>query len=102
MNSSARIVALEVTGRAHQRRQHHVAGDHRVGQLACDLCPRRGQYRKDTLARFGGDVLMSDVRHLIAECPRKDAPGQRVGFITATLERVPGERIRARSVRRSR
>jgi hypothetical protein len=40
-----------------------------------DLCPRRGQYRKETLiARFGGDVLMSDVRHLIAECPRKDAP----------------------------
>jgi hypothetical protein len=33
-----------------------------------------GQYRKDTLiARFGGDV--PDVRHLIAKCPRKDAPG---------------------------
>jgi hypothetical protein len=28
-------------------------------RLACDLCPRRGQYRKETLvARFGGDVLM--------------------------------------------
>jgi hypothetical protein len=40
-------------------------------RLACDLCPRRGQYRKETLiARFGGDVLMPDVRHLIAECPR--------------------------------
>jgi hypothetical protein len=26
-------------------------------RLACDLCPRRGQHRKDTLiARFGGDV----------------------------------------------
>jgi hypothetical protein len=38
--------------------------------------PRRGQYRKETLiARFGGDVLMPDLRHLIAECPRKDAPG---------------------------
>jgi hypothetical protein len=36
----------------------------------------RGQYRKETLiARFGGDVLMPDVRHLIAECPRKNAPG---------------------------
>jgi hypothetical protein len=45
-------------------------------RLACDLCPRRGQYRKETLvARFGGDVLMPDVRHLIAQCPRKDAPG---------------------------
>jgi hypothetical protein len=27
-------------------------------RLACDLCPRRDKYRKDTLiARFGGDVL---------------------------------------------
>jgi hypothetical protein len=43
-------------------------------RLACDHCPRRGQYRKETLvARFNGDVLMPDVRHLIAECPRKDA-----------------------------
>jgi hypothetical protein len=49
-------------------------------RLACDLCPRRGQYRKETLiARFGGDVLMPDVRHLIAECPRKDAPGAACG-----------------------
>jgi hypothetical protein len=30
-----------------------------------DLCPRRGQYRKETLiARFGADVLMPDLRHL--------------------------------------
>jgi hypothetical protein len=30
--------------------------------------------RKDTLvAQFGGDVMMPDVRHLIAEYPRKDA-----------------------------
>jgi hypothetical protein len=28
-------------------------------RLACDYCPRRGQYRKETLlARFGGDVPM--------------------------------------------
>jgi hypothetical protein len=34
---------------------------YRMVRLACDLCPRRGQYRKDTLiARFGGDVLMPD------------------------------------------
>jgi hypothetical protein len=40
---------------------------YRMVRLACDLCPRRGQYRKETLiARFGGDVLMPDVRHLIA------------------------------------
>jgi hypothetical protein len=29
--------------------------------------PRRGQYRNETMiARFGGDVLMPDMRHLIA------------------------------------
>jgi hypothetical protein len=29
------------------------------------FCPRRGQYRKETLiARFGSDVLMPGVRHL--------------------------------------
>jgi hypothetical protein len=45
-----------------------------VVRLACDLCPRRGQYRKETLiAQFGADVLMPGVRHLIAQCPRKDA-----------------------------
>jgi hypothetical protein len=34
-------------------------------RLACDYCPRRGQYRKETLlSRFAGDVLMPDVRHL--------------------------------------
>jgi len=47
---------------------------YRMVRLACDLCPRRGQYRKNTLvARFGGDVLMPDVRHLIAQCPRRCA-----------------------------
>jgi hypothetical protein len=36
---------------------------YRMVRLACDYCPRRGQYRKETLvARFGGDVLMPDVR----------------------------------------
>jgi hypothetical protein len=59
---------------------------YRMVRLACDLCPRRGQYRKKTLvARFGGDVLMPDVRHLIAECPRKDAPGAACGVFYADL-----------------
>jgi hypothetical protein len=36
---------------------------YRMVRLACDLYPRRGQYRTDTLtARFGGDVLMPDVQ----------------------------------------
>jgi hypothetical protein len=49
---------------------------YRMVRLACDLCPREGQYRKETqIERFGSDVLMPDARHLIAECPPKDAPG---------------------------
>jgi hypothetical protein len=43
-------------------------------RLACDACPRRGRYRKDKLmSRFGGDVPMSELRHKIANCPRKEA-----------------------------
>jgi hypothetical protein len=63
-------------------------------RLACDQCPRRGRYRKRTLiARFGGDVLMPDARHLIAECPRKDTPGAACGVYYADLR----ERSEARS-----
>jgi hypothetical protein len=59
---------------------------YRTVRLACDLCPRRGQYRKETLvARFGGHAPMPDVRHLIAECPRKDAPGAACGVYYADL-----------------
>jgi hypothetical protein len=59
----------------------------RMVRLACDHCPRRGHYRKETLlARFGGDVLMPDVRHPIAECPRKDASGAACGVYHADLQ----------------
>jgi hypothetical protein len=33
--------------------------------------------------------LMPDVRHLIAECPRKDAPGQACGMYYADLREQP-------------
>ena len=57
---------------------------YRMVRLACDLCPRRGQYRKETLiALFGGDVLMPDLRHKIAQCPRFDTPGQTCGVYFA-------------------
>jgi hypothetical protein len=39
------------------------------------------------IARFGGDVLMPDVRHLIAECPHKDAPGAACGVYSDLRER---------------
>jgi hypothetical protein len=49
---------------------------YRMVRLACDLCPRRGQYRKETLvALYGGDMKMPDLRRKIAHCPRFDAPG---------------------------
>jgi hypothetical protein len=57
-------------------------------RLACDQRPRQSRYRKDTLiARFGGDVLMPGVRHLVAQCPRKDAPGAACGVYYASRER---------------
>jgi hypothetical protein len=45
----------------------------RMVRRACDHCPRSGRYRKETLIAQS-EVLMPDVRHLLAECPRKDAP----------------------------
>jgi hypothetical protein len=39
--------------------------------------------------RFGGDVLTPDVRHLIAQFPRKDAPGAACGVYNADLRAWP-------------
>ena len=37
----------------------------------CDKCSRKGQYRKATLvAKFGPDVVMPDLLHKVADCPR--------------------------------
>jgi hypothetical protein len=58
---------------------------YRMVRLACDQCPRRGQYRKETLIeKYGCDVLMPDVRHLIA---RKDAPGAACGVYFTDLRK---------------
>jgi hypothetical protein len=74
---------------------------YRMVWLACDLCPRRGQYRNETLvARFGGDVLMPDVRQSIAERPRENAPGAACGvYYTDLRERrdLRGSRFAKRS-----
>jgi hypothetical protein len=59
---------------------------YRMVRLACDHCPRRGQYRKETLvARFGGDVLMPDVRHPIAAMPARMRQVRPVGVYYADL-----------------
>jgi hypothetical protein len=55
----------------------------RMVRLACDLCPRRGQYRKETLiARFGGDVLMPDVRTSLRNARARMRRVRRAGCTT--------------------
>jgi hypothetical protein len=56
------------------------------GAVGLRYCPRRGQYRKETLiARFGGDVLMPDVRHLIADARAR----MRQGRLAVCTTRIP-------------
>jgi hypothetical protein len=56
-------------------------------RLACDRCERKGQYRRGTLIeRYGLEVTMPDLRHLIAQCPRREAPGQACGVYYADLK----------------
>jgi hypothetical protein len=44
----------------------------RMLRLACPACGRRGQYRIDRLIqRFGPDVAVPDLRHELAQCPRR-------------------------------
>lgn len=53
------------------------------------LILKHQQYRKDTLiAKFGGDVLMPDLRYLIANCPRRDAPGKSLRGLFCRLAAV--------------
>jgi hypothetical protein len=57
-------------------------------RLACDVCPRRGQYRKDKLMlRFGGDMPMPELQHKIANCPRKETTGDACGAYFSGLRR---------------
>jgi hypothetical protein len=59
-------------------------------RLACDRCDRKGQYRRDTLIeKFGLEITMPDLRHLIAQCPRHNVPGQACGVYYADLKGSP-------------
>jgi hypothetical protein len=81
--------AMETDAYPHLDKNLSVADINTQHVLNVPLCPRRGQYRKETLiSRFGGDVLMPGVRHLIAECPRKDAPGAACGVFYADFAGV--------------
>jgi hypothetical protein len=43
-------------------------------RLVCDVCGRRGQYRKKTLVdRFGPDIVGPDLLAAVANCPRHRA-----------------------------
>ena len=45
---------------------------HDLVRVACDKCGRRGQIRKDKLIEeHGRDIVMPDLRHRIAQCPRR-------------------------------
>jgi hypothetical protein len=56
-------------------------------RLACNVCPRRGRYRKDKLMlRFGGDIPMPELRHKIAICPREEATGDACGVYLSGLQ----------------
>jgi hypothetical protein len=56
-------------------------------RLACDRCGRRGQYWRDTLIeKYGMEIPMPDLRHLIAQCPCHEAPGQSCGVYYADLK----------------
>jgi hypothetical protein len=45
---------------------------HDLVRVACEKCGRSGQLRKDRLIEVhGADITMPDLRHLIADCPRR-------------------------------
>jgi hypothetical protein len=42
--------------------------------LACHDCDRKGRYRKERLIeQFGADAELPELRHQIAQCPRRHA-----------------------------
>jgi hypothetical protein len=45
-------------------------------RLTCEKCGRAGRYRIDRLIeRFGPDIALPDLRHELAECPRRHNMG---------------------------
>ena len=41
-------------------------------RIACAKCGRAGQYRRATLLdRYGADMAMPELRHELAQCPRR-------------------------------
>jgi hypothetical protein len=64
-------------------------------RLACHHCDRRGQYQRNKLIeRYGGNVGLPELRHLIAQCPRRNKPGDACGVFYEILARqLPEESL---------
>ena len=61
-------------------------------RLVCKLCDRKGQYRKKALIdRFGPNIPLPDLLHLIAKCERRARPGERCGVRYGDLIARGGE-----------
>jgi hypothetical protein len=55
-------------------------------RLACDRCDRRGQYsRARLIERYGADIGLPELRHLIADCPRRNKLGDTCGVLFPDL-----------------
>jgi hypothetical protein len=59
---------------------------HRMVRLACTKCERRGQYKRDRLiAEHGADILLPDLRHVLARCERRGKLGDACGVYYSDL-----------------
>jgi hypothetical protein len=55
-------------------------------RFVCELCGRRGQYRKRTLIdRYGPDIVGPDLLVKVADCPRRKSLGDRCGVVYQDL-----------------
>jgi hypothetical protein len=55
-------------------------------RFVCELCGRRGQYRKQTLIeRYGPDIVGPDLLVKVANCPRHRALDGRCGIVYEDL-----------------
>jgi hypothetical protein len=55
-------------------------------RLACTKCERRGQYRRERLiSEHGADILLPDLRHVLARFERRTKPGDACGVFCPDL-----------------
>jgi hypothetical protein len=55
-------------------------------RFICELCGRRGKYRKQTLIdRYGPDIVGPDLLVKVADCPRRKSLSDRCGIVYEDL-----------------